>query len=280
MTAELLNQTAGGEAPVVNTGADAAASTPTETQVSVGAVELGSADQPTETVIKEDAASTSEPAKAEGAEPAKPETSLLAEAGKEEKPAEQKAEDEAPKEEPKVELPTYAAFTMPEGVEITDQAQLKQFTDLLGEYETQGNIPHELMQEMGQKLVDMYSGALQKLQEATVQRQMTTWNETRAAWVQQIKDDPLIGRNRFDTVLKDAVKIRDRFGGEGFAEMLNYTGAGDHPGMMRFCNNIAAFLKKNGLLDEGQPVPAPAQTAAIPPNGKTGPRARYSAKGA
>jgi hypothetical protein len=55
--------------------------------------------------------------------------------------------------------------------------------------------------------------------------------------------------------------------------MIEYTGAGDHPGMIEFCNNVARYLDKHGLLREGTPVPAPTNKTTA---SKSGPRARYA----
>lgn len=190
--------------------------------------------------------------------------SLLAEAGKETAEAAPIVDPAAP-----VPVPTFEAFTLPEGVTVSEDG-LKGVTDLLGEFESTTKADHRVVQELGQKFVDMY--VQQKAADAQVQAD--NWVNTRKAWQEEVKSDPIYGRNRHETFLRDAALVRDKFGSERFKQMIDLTGAGDHPGMMDFVHNIAKFMDKNGLLREGKPVPAPTQKA-IPQ--KTGPRARYTA---
>jgi len=258
-----------------------AVSSAVETSAAPTAVESASSPAPVETsaVAAPSDASAAEvaPAAEVAKEAPKPEPSLLSEAGKEVPKVDGETPAEAPPAKtPAVELPTYEAFALPEGVEIKDAAQMKAFTDILGEFELQAKIPHELAQEMGQKFMDLYVSAAQKMQAEAAQAQTQVWNDTRKAWVDEIKNDPLIGRNRFETSLADAVLVRDMFATEKTTEMMNYTGAGDHPGMMQFMCNVAKYLHKHGLLREGTPVVAPAAKAANP-TGKGGQRNRYSA---
>jgi len=207
----------------------------------------------------------------------KPDPSLLSEAGKEgeEKPADAAAE-EVPADAPAVELPTYDAFTLPEGLEIKDPEQMKAFTNILGEFELQGKIPHELMQEMGQKLTDLWADVSKKMQSEAAQAQYDVWSATRAGFVEEIKADPILGRNRFETSLRDAVLVRDMFATEKTRQMMDFTGAGDHIGMMQLFCNVAKSLRKHGLLEEGTPVQSPPQKG-LSPNGNGGPRNRYNA---
>lgn len=212
--------------------------------------------------------SVEKPAEAK-VEEVKPAPSLLAEAGKLEdkkpdgKPEDVKAVEAAPA------LPTYEAFTLPEGVSL-EAKQLGDFTGMLAQFEADTKAPHELVQEFGQKAVDFYVN--EEKRKAALQ--METWNSTRRGWVDQIRQDPVLGRNRFDTVMRDAALVRDKFSTPRFIEAINFTGMGDHPGMMDFMHNLSKYLDKHGLLREGRPVAAP--TARATPT-KPGPRGRYAA---
>lgn len=170
-------------------------------------------------------------------------------------------------------LPTYEAFVLPEGVSVSENG-LKGVTDLLGQFELDVKAnpadAHRLVQDVGQKFVDMYIAQ----KSADAQAQADNWVNTRKAWQDEVKTDPVYGRNRHETFMRDAARVRDMFGSDRFRSMIDMTGAGDHPGMMDFVHNVAKFLDRHGLLREGKPVPAPTQKA-IPQ--KTGPRARYTA---
>jgi hypothetical protein len=201
----------------------------------------------------------------------KPETSLLAEATEDgKKPEEVKTEVEAAPVE--VALPAFEDFAVPENIKLAEK-EVGQFKTMLAQLELDTKADHRLVQEFGQKAVDMYIQERKK----DVELQMKAWTDTRKDWVKQIREDPVLGRNRFETNLRDAARVRDMFATDRFKEMIEYTGAGDHPGMMDFVHNIAKFLEKNGLLREGKPVAAPPSRGAP---AKGGPRSRYQQPGA
>lgn len=208
-----------------------------------------------------------EPVKAEAAPVAAPAAekpaSMLAEA----KPDLADAPAAAPIAEG--QLPQFEPFSLPEGVAL-DEKGIGAFTNILGEFESGTKAEHRLVQDMGQRMMDLF--VQQKQADRTAQA--TLWTDTRKGWQDEIKSDPIYGRNRHETFMRDAALIRDKFGSPRFKEMLDLTGAGDHPGMMDFVHNIAKALDRHGLLREGKPVPAPTQKA-IP--AKSGPRSRYTA---
>lgn len=187
----------------------------------------------------------------------KPAASLLSEAGKEPPapadaaPAEKEAQAEA------APLPKYDALTLPEGVKLDDDSVGK-FDSLLGKYEQTAKADHASFTQLRQELVNMY--VAEKQREAQFQREV--WQRTRKEWRDQVSKDRTIGGNRLQTVLTDAAVVRDRFATPRFREMIELTGAGDHPGMIEFVNNVARYLDRHGLLREGKPVPA---TKAVQP---------------
>jgi hypothetical protein len=216
-----------------------------------------------------EAAPEAKPEPAKAPELPKPPTSMLAEAAKEPAKPEGEKPAEAAKPEDAPAAPAFEAFTVPEGIKLGEK-EVGQFTSMLGELEVATKGDHRLFQETGQKLLDMYIA--ERTRDATLQ--MENWIKTRQDWVKEIKDDPVLGRNRHETVLRDAARVRDMFATDRFKDMIEYTGAGDHPGMMDFVYNVARFLDKHGLLGEGRPVPAPPSRQ---PSGKAGPRSRYRA---
>lgn len=198
-------------------------------------------------------AEPAKPAAAEGT-PAAPKTSLLAEA--KETPTESPApasSDAAPAttEAPAAQapLPSYDALTLPEGITLDNQ-RVSEFDGLLGRYEQSSKGDHAQFTSLRQDLVNMYIAEKQR----DLQLQHDNWNRTREGWKQQIKDNPEYGKTRFDQTMKDASVIRDRFATPQFLQMIEFTGAGDHPGMIEFVNNVAKFLDKHGLLREGRPL--------------------------
>lgn len=178
---------------------------------------------------------------------------------------------DAPAAEPVAEgqIPQFEPFVLPEGVAL-DENGIGAFTNILGEFEAGTKAEHRLVQDMGQRMMDLFIQQKQADREA----QANLWTETRKTWQGEVKSDPIYGRNRHETFMRDAALVRDKFGSDRFKEMLNLTGAGDHPGMMDFMHNVTKYLDRHGLLREGKPVPAPTQKA-VP--AKQGPRGRYTA---
>jgi hypothetical protein len=145
---------------------------------------------------------------------------------------------------------------LPEGVQ-PDAKTMGQYTELLGK--------HKLPQEAGQELMDLYVSRRQADIEALAQHQHEVFSNTRKEWVQRYQDDPEIGRNRADTTIQNALWAIGEFGGneaqvKELREMLSYTGAGDHPALIRFANNVAQKMRE-------RPAPAPA----LPPRADGGP---------
>ena len=185
--------------------------------------------------------------------PAAPKTSLLAEAKETPESPAPASSDAAPAttEAPAAQapLPSYDALTLPEGITL-DNARVGEFDGLLGRYEQSSQGDHAQFTALRQDLVNMYLAEKQR----DMQLQHENWNRTRDGWKQQIKDNPEYGKSRFEQTMKDAAVVRDRFATPQFLQMIEFTGAGDHPGMIEFVNNIAKELDKHGLLREGRPL--------------------------
>lgn len=188
--------------------------------------------------------------------PEKP-ASLLGTAGQETQPAAEAAPAKPEAQAEAAPLPQYEAPKLPEGMTLQATA-LGEFDTLLGGFEQSAKADHATVSDLRQKLVDMYVADVNRQTE--LQRQ--NWINTRKNWVDEIRKDRVLGGGRFDTVRADGAVVRDMFATPRFLEMIEYTGAGDHPGMWEFVHNIARYLDKRGLLREGKPVPAtrgPAQ---------------------
>ena len=202
-------------------------------------------------------ASPTTPAPAEAAKPtegtpAAPKTSLMAEAGKPPEspaPASSDAAPVATEAPPPAPLPSYDMLALPEGVTL-DKGRVGEFDGMMGRFEQTHGVSHEAAAQFRQELVNMYVADQQR----SLQLQHENWNRTREGWRGEIKDNPAYGKTRFDQTMKDVAAVRDRFSSPQFLQMIEFTGAGDHPGMIEFVNNVAKFLDKHGLLREGRPL--------------------------
>ncbi len=160
----------------------------------------------------------------------------------------------APVEPPKPEAPRYE-FKMPEGV-VADAPVMSAYTNILGKY----NMPPEA----GQELLDFHANQMTVYAERVAQSQQDQFSETRRGWVKEFEK---MAGNRRDTMLNDAKWAVMQFGGDKkqVAELwnvLNFTGAGDHPAVIRAFANIAKASRERSAPQHGNPaVSAPTDPA-------------------
>lgn len=179
-----------------------------------------------------------------------------------EKPPEKKPEAK-PEEKPAAAViaepeakaaPVYTGFKMPEGVKLADE-DLGRYTGILGK--------HGVTQEAGQDLIDMHIAELTKATQAIEKRQLDVFQSTREGWKQQYREDPEIGGNRQATSMKNAVDVVNQiFNGRAeqrgeFLKMLDWSGLGDHPEMIRALNLVHQIVKAQKPQIVSPPVAAP-----------------------
>ena len=170
-----------------------------------------------------------------------PPPSLLAEAGKE--PAANAVTE--PASTASATVIAYD-FKFPEHFQ-PDTKGMEAFTGILSEAKAP--------QELGQKIMDLYVKEVAKFQEA----QIRAFTETTNNWKEDVLADPELGGNRIQTVLKTCGSVMEQFGTPELRSVMNLTGVGNHPEMVRFLNKIGKFL------GEGKPVRAEKPVAATPP---------------
>jgi len=172
-------------------------------------------------------------------------------AGTEQKPEEVKQPEttgEQPK--PESEKPTpepieYTDFVLPDGFEY-DQAIAADFKSVAKEL--------GLKQDQAQKLVDFYAKQYQAQVQA-FQKQIQDWAE-------QAKKDPVIGGADFDKNIGVAVKALDKFGTPELRQVLDNTGLGNHPEVIKFFYNVGKAISEDGFI-EGSRKDAPKSAAEI-----------------
>jgi hypothetical protein len=143
----------------------------------------------------------------------------------------------------------YEDFNLPENFQI-DEALLEQALPVFKEL--------NLSQDQAQKLIDLQTKNAEQLVEAD-QKQ---WEDTRKGWVKEAKDDKEIGGKDFNANVATARAAVKEFADEGFKEMLNITGVGDHPEMVRFLFRIGKAIEDDKILmGRGKDAPRdPAKT--------------------
>lgn len=115
----------------------------------------------------------------------------------------------------------YAEFTMPDGVEF-DAELGGDLKNLAKEF----NLP----QDQAQKLADLGAKQLQRFQAA----QADAVAQSREAWQSEARADKEYGGDKFDESLASAKKAVDAFATPELKTLLNQTGLGNHPELIRF----------------------------------------------
>ncbi len=129
-------------------------------------------------------------------------------------------------------------FKAPEGMEL-DTALVGEFTPIAKEL--------KLDASQAQKLVDLYGKT--RLAEAEALAQ------THAQWADQVRNDKEIGGANLDTSLSYAKAAVTALGGDELVKVLNETGLGNHPAVVRAFVNAGKKILPDGL-PEGKSTPA------------------------
>lgn len=157
---------------------------------------------------------------------------------------------------------TYESFKLPEGVEL-DQTRVKEFTGFLDA----GDLNH---QDRAQRLIDLHVREMTQIQERMVQHQHDVWQKYNDGLKQEFRNDPEIGGMNAESSLMKAKTIIEDYGGNeqqqaALLQMLSYTGAGNHAGLIRMLSNIES------VLAEGHPI------GPVSPGRMGGPKSRGEA---
>jgi hypothetical protein len=76
------------------------------------------------------------------------------------------------------------------------------------------------------------------------QRDAETIVATRAEWIDETKADKEIGGDKLDATLATAKRALDAYGSPQFIEMLNQSGLGNHPEVVRFCAKVGPYSRR------------------------------------
>lgn len=168
-----------------------------------------------------------------------------------EKPAE--GEGDKAKEPPDAEKPAgapeaYADFTAPEGVTLD--------ADVTGEFKDfakQLNLP----QETAQQVVDMGAKLVQRVE---AKRAEAVAQEL-ASWAQASRTDKEFGGEALDANLAVAKAALTQFGSPELKEMLDNTGLGSHPEVIRLLHRVGKAVSEDNIVG-GKPGATAAASMA------------------
>jgi len=146
----------------------------------------------------------------------------------------------------------YGTFDLPENFDMNN--------DALAEYHTFAK-ENGLTQEQAQRGVDMVA----QMKEA----EMNQWVEQQKSWVEQAKADTEYGNDKFDESISVAVKARDSFGTSEFNEMLDSSGLGNHPEMIRFLHRVGKAISEDSVVVGGTTTSQLTREAVLYPSMQT-----------
>lgn len=132
-------------------------------------------------------------------------------------------------------------LTLPEGFEKNEH-----FSSF-NEWAKEAGITHDA----GQKLIDLYS----KMAAAGAESSMNAWTEQNTKWQQEVRTDKEVGGENLQGVLQTISKVVDNpdLTDPKFREALNFTGAGNHPSVVRTLARWAKALNEGAAVSGGPP---------------------------
>lgn len=129
-------------------------------------------------------------------------------------------------------------FKLPEGVEFKAES-LKELKDTAKEL--------GLTQEQAQKIADLGAKQSQGFAEQLVEQQKTLTAE----WAEQTTTDKEIGGDKLSENLGVAKKALDSFGSKELKTLLDQSGLGNHPEIVRFMVKAGKAISEDGKLITG-----------------------------
>lgn len=139
---------------------------------------------------------------------------------------------------------SYADFTLPEGVELESET-----LDGVKALAKELNLP----QDKAQKVADLTAAAWQRKQEA--------FTKAKEQWANDTKADKEIGGQALGENLGVAKKALDAFGSDELKAVLNGSGLGNHPAVIKAFVKIGKAISEDKFVTGKAPDNAPADPA-------------------
>lgn len=120
--------------------------------------------------------------------------------------------------------------------------------EVLGEFQALAK-GLDLSQEQAQSLVDLQARYAVKVQESATKEHKQTIDQ----WRKDTERDPEFGGGKLKETLASAQRVLTRFADKDFSELLNASGLGNHPALVRLLAKVDAVTKDDTLI-EGTPA--------------------------
>lgn len=142
----------------------------------------------------------------------------------------------------RVAMPTPETYEIkaPEGFDALDEEALAAATPLLQKMGVKTN-------EEAQEVIDAFAAdvapkMLARVAEQTQAQVQQAVNDVKKAWADETRADADIGGGNFKPSMALAAKALDKFGGPDLRKMLDETGIGFHPALVKFAVNVGRTL--------------------------------------
>jgi len=116
-----------------------------------------------------------------------------------------------------------------------------------------------LTSEQAQGMFDLYLKAQGRQVEAMAQRHQADVE----AWKKAVQTDKEMGGARYEGTRAAAQKAISQFGGPELEKLLNDTGLGEHPLLVRFAAKVGAALAEDPGLDHGTGTSGPSNSNSL-----------------
>lgn len=136
----------------------------------------------------------------------------------------------------------YADYTVPEGLTL-DPAMLADANAVFKEL--------GLSQEKAQKLIDLQTKYALGQDGARAEALKTALDKQAQDWTAEIKNDPEFGGAKFDSTVSSAVKAMQAFGDAPLRQLLNESGIGNNPSMVKLFAKIGSAIGEDKIVIPG-----------------------------
>jgi hypothetical protein len=147
-------------------------------------------------------------------------------------------------------VPEKYEFKFGDGVEL-DEPAIQLFTPVLKEL--------GITQEAAQKLADVFVKELTR-QDSVLSEH---YSSQRDSWAATSKSDKDFGGANFEANTKIAQTAVAKFGSPALKEILETTGLGNHPEMVRFFWKVGQTIREDSTVNPGGENPPPKDTASL-----------------
>lgn len=169
------------------------------------------------------------------------------------KPEEKKPEAEVKpetKEGEQPSVPTYEAFKLPENTKVDEKA-MGEFTGLLGQLESAKG-DHKATQEVGQKLVDLFTSKMGEATQQMTDYYVTLHNQDKQKMAEELKKDPYFGAGG-DATAQTRIKLElagflnknvPKEDLNNFRKFVDEKGIGDSLAVAKLINHLKAKIDR------------------------------------